>query len=132
MSKDRRYIPVPMEMRHFDLSDYLHRGIKDITDFANWVEGIVDKMDRWNEVGDEYDNQSHDLMNELLQFSSIAMRNVKYAMYKDKDIYQRLRGRIADLERELKYSPPPKEPKSNKKVSDKEKEEIAALAKAMK
>ena len=132
MSKDRRYIPVPMEMRHFDLSDYLHRGIKDITDFANWVEGIVEKMDRWNEVGDEYDNQSHDLMNELLQFSSTAMRNVKYAMYKDKDVYQRLRGRIADLERELKYSPPPKEPKSGKKVSDAEKAEIAAIAKAMK
>ena len=132
MSKQRRYIPVPMELRHFDLSDYLHKGIKDITDFANWVEGIVEKIDRWNEVGDEYDDQSHDLMNELLQFSSQAMRNVRYAMYKDKDVYQRLRGRIADLERALKYSPPPKEPKSNKKVSDKEKEEIAALAKAMK
>ena len=132
MSKDRRYIPVPMEMRHFDLSDYLHKGIKDITDFANWVEGIVEKVDRWNEVGDEYSNQSHDLMNELLQFSSNAMRNVKYAMYKDKDVYQRLRGRITDLERELKYSPPPEELKSNKKVSDKEKGEIEALAKAMK
>ena len=131
MSKDRRYIPVPMEMRHFDLSDYLHKGIKDITDFANWVEGIVEKVDRWNEVGDEYSNQSHDLMNELLQFSSHAMRNVKYAMYKDKDVYQRLRGRIANLEREIKYAPPEK-PKSIKKVSDKEKDEIAALARAIK
>ena len=120
-----------MELRHFDLSDYLHKGINDITDFANWVEGIVEKIDRWNEVGDEYDDQSHDLMNELLQFSSHAMRNVRYAMYKDKDVYERLRGQIANLERELKYSPPEK-PKFGKKVSDKEKGEIEALAKAMK
>ena len=131
MSKQRRYIPVPMELRHFDLSDYLHKGIKDITDFANWVEGIVEKIDRWNEVGDEYDDQSHDLMNELLQFSSHAMRNVRYAMYKDKDVYERLRGRIANLERELKYSPPEK-PKSNKKVNDAEKAGVAKIAALMK
>ena len=125
MSKQRRYIPVPMELRHFDLSDYLHKGIKDISDFANWVEGIVEKIDRWNEVGDEYDDQSHDLMNELLQLSSHAMRNVRYAMYKDKDVYERLRGRIANLERELKYSPQPKKPT---KPSDDEKKEVEKLA----
>ena len=132
MKQEQRFIPVPMEFRHFSVKDYLRKGIEDPVELSSWVESMTDKIDRFNEEGESYKGQSHDLINELLQFGSTALRNVKYAMYKDKDYIERLNGRIRQLELEKQYTPKPKTPdKDTKSVSDAGKKEIEALAKAI-
>ena len=77
MKRDRRYIPVPVELRHFNVSDYLRKGINDAAELSDWVDGIVSTLDKWNETGNEYEGQTEDILNQLVLFSSYALKNVR-------------------------------------------------------
>ena len=124
-----------MELRHHDIKNYLGKGIKDPVELTIWTDSITTKMDKWNEEGEQYEGQNEDLINELLQFSNLALRAIRFSLHKDKDYIARLTGRIAQLERRIKYLPQePKQTNPTKKTSPREndKKEIERIASLLK
>lgn len=138
MKRDRRYIPVPVELRHFNISDYRRKGINDVSELSDWADGIVSTLDKWNETGNDYEGQTEDILNQVVLFSSYALKNVRYSMWKDKDYIESLIGRINYLERknrvknELLNPQKKSSSKTKKSVSDAEKLEVERIAKMMK
>ena len=127
-NKHQRYIPIPVDMRHFDIKDYLNRGVQEPTDLSVWVENLVLKIDKYNEQEDLYDGIQEDLMNELIQFAAFSLRNVKYAMYREKGVVERMRGEISFLRRSLEVKKELQKPKKAKsKESEPSPDEIAKI-----
>ena len=133
MKYRKQHIEVPIEIRHFNFSNYRRNGIKDIVNLDDYVETIVQLVDARNAEQEIDGWRDERLFRELLDFCDYLLKILKEASYRDAEAFLVQSKRIESLEMSLGLKKKPLPTKSaKKKPDDDEKKEVERLAALLK
>ena len=133
MKYRKQHIEVPIEIRHFNSSNYRRSGIKDIVNLDDYVETIVQLVDARNAEQEIDGWRDERLFRELMDFSDYLLKILKETSYRDAEAFLVQSNRIKSLEMSLGLKKKPISPKSAKKEpDDDEKKEVERLAALLK
>lgn len=128
----KQHIEVPIEVRHFNFSNYRRSGIKDIVNLDDYVETIVQLVDARNAEQEVDGWRDERLFRELLDFSDYLLKILKETSYRDAEAFLIQSNRIKSLEMSLGLKKKPVPAKPTKKIPDDEKKEVERLAALLK
>jgi hypothetical protein len=131
MKYKKQHLDVPVDVRHFDFTDYRRNGISEIVNLDDYVETIVKLVDARNEETEVDGWRDERLFRELLDFSDYLLKILKNVSYKDAEAFLRKEQRIKQLELSLglRKKPSPLKKKDPAKDDNAEIEKIAKLMK---
>ena len=131
MKYTKQHLEVPVDIRHFDFTDYRRNGISDIVNLDDYVETIVQLVDVRNKEVEVDGWRDERLFRELLDFSDYLLKILKNVSYRDAEAFLRKEQRIKQLELSLglRKKPSPLKKKEPAKDDNAEIEKIAKLMK---
>ena len=118
MKYRKQHIEVPIEIRHFNSSNYRRSGIKDIVNLDDYVETIVQLVDARNAEQEIDGWRDERLFRELMDFSDYLLKILKETSYRDAEAFLVQSNRIKSLEMSLGLKKKTVSPKSAQKEPD--------------
>ena len=131
MKYTKQHLEVPVDIRHFDFTDYRRNGISDIVNLDDYVETIVQLVDARNKEVEVDGWRDERLFRELLDFSDYLLKILKNVSYRDAEAFLRQEQRIKQLELSLGLRKKPSSLKKKEPAKD-DNAEIEKIAKLMK